>query len=245
MKIYAHRGASSDFPEMTRAAFEGAITQGADGFECDLRLTSDNVVVAWHDADLMRCAGSSLKIATSTYEQLRAAYPIMTLGEILALAMAHKKGLALETKHPVPTSGAIEREVVKILNEKKLEISESGIDIALMSFSWQAVRRARRMGFSAVYLSAHSSSYQLLRFFNRFRFHESLGRRPHSKSGALSYGPSMSAFRKFAAHRTRIFVWTVDEIADAQLCLERGVDVLITNKPGLIRRSLEDSSGHI
>jgi len=37
--IYAHRGASADFPEMSFAAYREAISQGADGFECDLRLT--------------------------------------------------------------------------------------------------------------------------------------------------------------------------------------------------------------
>ena len=41
MLIYAHRGASADFPEHTLAAYEGAVAQGADGFECDLRLTKD------------------------------------------------------------------------------------------------------------------------------------------------------------------------------------------------------------
>ena len=52
MKIYAHRGASHDFPEMTMVAYENAVKQGADGFECDLRLTKDGIAVLWHDADL-------------------------------------------------------------------------------------------------------------------------------------------------------------------------------------------------
>ena len=54
MKIYAHRGASHDFPEMTMAAYESAVHQGADGLECDLRLTKDGVAVLWHDADLIK-----------------------------------------------------------------------------------------------------------------------------------------------------------------------------------------------
>jgi glycerophosphoryl diester phosphodiesterase len=54
MKIYAHRGASYDYPEMTMAAFEEAVKQGADGVECDLRLSKDGVAVLWHDTDLHR-----------------------------------------------------------------------------------------------------------------------------------------------------------------------------------------------
>ena len=45
MLIYAHRGASADFPEMSRAAYLAAVEQGADGFECDLRLTRDGFLI--------------------------------------------------------------------------------------------------------------------------------------------------------------------------------------------------------
>ena len=38
MKIFAHRGFSHKFPEGSRAAYEGAVNAGADGFECDVRL---------------------------------------------------------------------------------------------------------------------------------------------------------------------------------------------------------------
>jgi len=35
MLIIAHRGASGEFPEGSQLAYEQAIDQGADGFECD------------------------------------------------------------------------------------------------------------------------------------------------------------------------------------------------------------------
>ena len=57
MKIYAHRGASIDFPEMTMDAYKAAVDQGADGMECDVRLTKDNQMLLWHDADMKRTAG--------------------------------------------------------------------------------------------------------------------------------------------------------------------------------------------
>jgi|GEM_PF-2705407 len=58
MRLIAHRGASATHPENTLAAFDAALAAGADGFECDLRLCADGVVVC-HDADLRRFAGSS------------------------------------------------------------------------------------------------------------------------------------------------------------------------------------------
>jgi len=49
VKIYAHRGSSLKFPEMSLLAYKAAIEDGADGFECDVRLTKDNQMILWHD----------------------------------------------------------------------------------------------------------------------------------------------------------------------------------------------------
>ena len=62
MLIYAHRGASKDFPEHTKQAYLAAIEQGADGFECDLRLTKDQELICWHDSNTLRATGQKVKI---------------------------------------------------------------------------------------------------------------------------------------------------------------------------------------
>lgn len=50
----AHRGASADAPEHTRAAYELALQAGADFVEPDLQLTRDGVLVCLHDTSLER-----------------------------------------------------------------------------------------------------------------------------------------------------------------------------------------------
>ena len=96
MKIYAHRGASHDFPEMTMAAYDAAVKQGADGFECDLRLTKDGVAVLWHDADLKRRADSEVVVSESKYSKLKKIYPeILTLDEFLDFGITEKRSLLL------------------------------------------------------------------------------------------------------------------------------------------------------
>ena len=70
MLIIAHRGASGDFPEGSQLAYEQALTQGADGFECDLRLTKDNQIICYHDSNTKRLSNIDLKIADTTYAQL-------------------------------------------------------------------------------------------------------------------------------------------------------------------------------
>jgi glycerophosphoryl diester phosphodiesterase len=87
---FAHRGLhhGSGFPENSLTAFAAALEAGA-GIECDVRLTSDNKVVVFHDADAWRMCSSRLIIGESTHadlSQLRLGDgPIPTLESLLDL----------------------------------------------------------------------------------------------------------------------------------------------------------------
>ena len=50
--VIAHRGASGERPEHTRAAYELAIAQGADFIEPDLVMTRDGHLVARHENEI-------------------------------------------------------------------------------------------------------------------------------------------------------------------------------------------------
>ena len=52
--LIAHRGASAYAPEHTLAAYELALTQGADFVEPDLQMTRDGALVCLHDTSLER-----------------------------------------------------------------------------------------------------------------------------------------------------------------------------------------------
>jgi glycerophosphoryl diester phosphodiesterase len=52
--LIAHRGASGEAPEHTRAAYELALQYGADFVEPDLQMTKDGMLVCLHDATLER-----------------------------------------------------------------------------------------------------------------------------------------------------------------------------------------------
>jgi len=146
MKFYAHRGASADFPEHTLAAYHGAIEQGALGFECDIRVTKDEVLILWHDANMKKEANNAAIIANSTYAEIKQIYPAaMTLNELLDLAIENKKSLALETKHPVPTGNRVEELVIAELHKRENAIKKTGIDVAMMSFSWFAIEKIKKM----------------------------------------------------------------------------------------------------
>src|SRR4029078_2280572 len=68
---FAHRGLhyGSGFPENSLIAFAAALELGA-GIECDLRLTADDQVIVFHDADALRICGSPLRIGKSSWREL-------------------------------------------------------------------------------------------------------------------------------------------------------------------------------
>jgi glycerophosphoryl diester phosphodiesterase len=87
---FAHRGLHSGaaFPENSLIAFAAALELGA-GIECDLRLTRDNRIVVFHDADAWRLCASPMRIGDSTLDQLArlrvGEHPIPTLESLLQM----------------------------------------------------------------------------------------------------------------------------------------------------------------
>ncbi|MEY3318262.1 MAG: hypothetical protein RL540_634 [Actinomycetota bacterium] len=135
MKIYAHRGFSYKYKESTLAAYQGAIDVGADGLECDVRLTKDKVPVCFHDRTTKRIAGVNRRVATLTLAQLREITDVLTLEELLDLARRTKREVLVETKHPVMSGSRVEKIVAGLGKRYKF---------TAMSFSLLAVLRFKR-----------------------------------------------------------------------------------------------------
>jgi glycerophosphoryl diester phosphodiesterase len=99
---FAHRGLhyGAGFPENSLLAFAAALEFGA-GIECDLRLTTDDEVLVFHDADAWRMCASPLRIGPSTHSELARLRvgdgPVPTLRSALSL-VAGRAPLLLEVK---------------------------------------------------------------------------------------------------------------------------------------------------
>jgi glycerophosphoryl diester phosphodiesterase len=64
-------------------------------------------------------------------------------------------------------------------------------------------------------------------------------------TSAQTLGPSIEMIKKnsqfiSAAKKEgkRLFIWTVDKLADVEFCARNGIDVVITNKPAQARKVL-------
>jgi len=228
MLIYAHRGASADYPEMTDIAYEAAVAQGADGFECDLRLSRDEVPVLWHNASMLERAGNRGLIAEMNFAEIKRAYPqILTLDDFLDIALVHEKSVLIETKHPVISGNRVEEILLEKIKDRKVV---EKIDLSVMSFSWSAIEKVKRLdsNIPTTYLMDHKTLWPQVRF-----------------SSATSIGPGINEVRnnpllisKIKKLGKSVSVWTVDRGEDIELCKELGVDILITNTPAHARTFL-------
>lgn len=148
MLILAHRGAWAEtgLPEQTRGAFEAAFAMGADGVECDVRLTADGAVVCHHDATLDRLTGDPRGVHELTLPELSALAwdaasggPV-TLAELIGICRAAGRPvvLAIELKHPNPAGTALETAVLRVLSEAGWDAAASAVDeitVSLMTFN--------------------------------------------------------------------------------------------------------------
>jgi glycerophosphoryl diester phosphodiesterase len=225
MLIYAHRGASSDFAEGSKAAYEGALAQGADGFECDVRLTKDRQIICYHDRNTTRLSKINLEIAKSTYSELKEKVDPYRLDQLLDLAIENKKDLVIEFKHPVPTGSLVEKLTHNLLAEKSAAITKSKITVSLISFSYLATLRNLRSGHQSAYLIQSKILSKI--------------------NPAPIIGPSIKLVREnpeFISTQIKkgkkVFVWTVNNEADLQLCARLGVNAVMSDNPARARKLL-------
>jgi glycerophosphoryl diester phosphodiesterase len=255
-QVIAHRGASHELAEHTLGAYLAALDAGAEGLECDVRLTADGHLVCVHDRDLRRTANTRGSVSTMELAELaeldfaswknpwadlddEAPDLDPELGGVLTLrklfetvaALDRRVELAIETKHPTRYGGLVERRLVELLQE--FGWTEKGSPARVMSFSWTALQRIRNVApdLDVVMLMDQAPRWPLLRRaigddwivgpgISELREHPGLGKR----------------LRK--ADR-RIHVWTVNTEEDLNLCLDLGVEAVITDRPAYLLQLLD------
>ncbi|WP_295418128.1 glycerophosphodiester phosphodiesterase family protein [Sulfurovum sp.] len=122
MKIIAHRGLSAKYPENTLLAFRKALEEGADGIETDLRLSSDDEVILFHDDDLEHITGlggapEALTLAALKKLDAGEGEKIPSLDELLQLTQG-KATLILEIKYNSATYKRLCERVAEKIKDK-------------------------------------------------------------------------------------------------------------------------------
>lgn len=222
--IIAHRGASADAPENTLAAFRLAIVQGADGLECDLRMSADGAIVISHDDSLRRTYEAPVRIAETTAIAL-AACNVPTLAETLATVRGRLPLINLELKEPIPP------------DTLAATIGARTDDIVLSSFDTAIITATR-------------AALPQLPFWLLTRHGTNAAIADAQRLGCVGINVwHQTATPRFIAHAGRagfpVSVWTLDDPRRAGILAGRGIAGITTNAPGKLRALFTSSPNSV
>ncbi len=243
---FALRGASYEAPENTLAAFLLAAELGADGVELDVQLSKDGHVVVIHDFVLDKTTNGRGPVRARTLAELRAldaggwfdralaGQRIPTLQEVIE-AVGSRLLLNIELKTDSLRDDGLAAEVVRLVEENNL------LDrVIVSSFNPLAVWRVKRLNpwLSVGLLYAPDMPLmQRLPWMRHLLRLEAL--HPH-------YTLVDHRYIRWAKERGyRLHVWTVDDPGEMWRLARQGVDLIITNRPDLLRQVLLAARGRL
>jgi len=243
MEIIAHRGASHLAPENTVAAAELAWRKRADAVEVDVHLSQDGQLVVIHDGSTKRTGGVELKVVDTPAARLReldvgsfkdeafAGERIPLLEEIIATVPDNRR-LFVEIKCGPEAASPL---------ENVIEASGKREQIVIIGFDFETVKAAKR-------LMPDIPTYWLV---GTKKDKETEAWIPHDPKLADKVASSRldglnvhwaGVTEEFAA-RVRalgmpLYIWTVDDAAEARRLAKLGVAGITTNRPGWLRHQL-------
>ncbi len=230
---FAHRGGASEAPENTMPAFEHAIRLGYTYLETDVHATSDGVLVAFHDRDLLRTCGRPGRIGDLPWRDVASARvagiePIPTLEDILGAWPEARVNIDCKADSAVDAlvaairrTNAIDRVCIASFNDRRL------------------VRLRQRLGPRACMALGPAN-------LARLRYAPGSFRRPMpavtaqapSRQGRIAVvtPPFVRAARRLGVP---VHVWTIDDPVEMERLLDLGVDGIMSDRPAELRAVLE------
>jgi glycerophosphoryl diester phosphodiesterase len=245
--VFAHRGGCALGPENTIAAFDRGRQAGADGFELDVHLSADGIVVVCHDDTLERTTGAVGPIRARTAADLASVdagyrfvdaaggFPFRGLGIGVptlrdVLGRYGDMRLIIEMKEDSPDMA---RAVVAAV--RAADAVERVCAAGYGQRSLDTVRSALPdMATSASYAEAQWALYRSIVRWPVRRARYDAFQVPESAGQLRIISPRF--VRHVHAAGQRIQAWTIDDEADMQRLLEWGVDGLISNRPDVAVR---------
>ena len=238
---FAHRGGTSAAPENSLAAFAVAVDMGFTHLETDVHVTSDGVLVAFHDDDLQRTCGDPRTIAATSWDDLSGVLidgrePIPLLDEILGtwpdvfVNIDCKTDSAVEPLVKLLTGrrSLLERICIGSFDDSRLDRIRAAVGPGLLtSMGPRAVARlaARAIGLPVGLRGDGAACAQV----------------------PVSQGPIPLVTRRFldAAHEAGLYVhvWTIDDPHEIGRLFDLGVDGVMSDDLGALR-SVMRHKGH-
>jgi glycerophosphoryl diester phosphodiesterase len=229
---FAHRGGAAEVGgENTLSAFARAINLGFRYLETDARVTSDGVLLAFHDETLDRVTDREGRLEDRPWSEVQRAKvgsegePIVRMDELLDAFPDARFNIDPKMDAAVaPLAEALRR-------------TKSGDRVNIAAFSDRRLLQVRKATGGDVCTSMGPAAIARLRL-------ATLGVPPGPFGAAcvqvpLRWGRSTLVDARFlqAAHRRHlpVHVWTIDDPAEITRLLDLGVDGIITDRPSVLK----------
>jgi len=227
----AHRGANTDAPENTMAAFRRAVEVGASGLEFDVQLSKDGSVVVIHDEKLERTTSGSGLVKDYTLQELQhldagswfgeefAGEKIPTLDQVLDQFSSTNLVYNIELKSGIVLYPGLEEKVIEAVTTRKLEDQ-----VVVSSFNHYSLVTCRELN-----KEIRTGMLYVAGLFEPWGYALKLGcYSVHPLFYHLQHPELVSGFRE---HNLAIYAWTVNEPLYMELMVAGGIDAIITDRP--------------
>jgi len=239
---FAHRGGAHESFENTWTSFTHARDLGYTYMETDANATSDGVVLAIHDPNLDRVSDGTGLVRDTTYQQigpvrLHGDEPIPRLDELLSAWPEIRWNI--DAKHDSAVDPLIET----------LRRADAIDRVCVTSFSDRRLTRIRRALGPRLCTAMGPGAVSALRVASVL---------PNPIGGPAAaplrrFGAAQVPLRQWgtplvdrrfvdAAHRAglHVHVWTIDDEATMARLLDLGVDGIMTDRPTVLKKLLEN-----
>lgn len=250
IRVIGHRGAAAVAPENTLPSFAHAVEVGADAVELDLHASSDGHLVVIHDPTLERTTDRRGTVESSTLSELReadaghgftpdrgATFPfrgqgvriptledvLETIGDLPVVAEIKSPGAGRAMGEWLQRNPARER--ILVGGFKREEVDPAGRHARWRCAYHDELRRYVLLGKCGLGRLAVPRDVDAAMVPER--------------RGAVRI-VTRAFVRRAHADGLGVFVWTVNRPADIRRLFDWGVDGLVSDVPGRVRRVLDE-----
>jgi len=243
VEIIAHRGASYLAPENTMASVMLGWEKGAD-VEVDVYLSADNRIVVIHDSTTKRTGGTELEVKKAMSEELRrldvgsfkaeefAGEPVPYLADIIETIPPGRK-LYVEIK--------CGKEILPFL-EKLIVDGGNMSQIVIIGFDLDTVTMSRKLiDVPTYWLKGTAKDKETEEWIPHDPQLIQIAEDNGLDGMDVHYAGVTKQFADSArSSGQKLYVWTVDDPAEAARLAKLGVAGITTNRPGWLREQLRN-----
>ena len=230
---FAHRGDHDSGPENTMPAFAGAVYQGFKYLETDTHCTRDGVLMAFHDQQLDRVTNQTGKISELDYDVVRRARvegseTIPRLEDLLESFPETRFNIDLKadaTVKPfidlVRKLKCIDRICVGAFSDQRIKAVQNAFPNVCASLGPINVGRARLTSYGVPFLKIEGQCAQVPERWRKIQVVD------------------LRFIRAMKQRGIQTHVWTVNDEVDMARVLALGVEGIMTDRAGILKKVLK------